>query len=191
MVEAMKRYLPIPLAAAALVLILAAIAVAGVTLPGSPSATADAGIEVAVRAAILTDKTIVVMPAEDVPGHVRAETITALKTRLAEELPRVYAGSLLSIRLERLDDYLDAARANPNIGQNTAAGITSLDISRVEKSGGHATVSGSYRIWLTGRHLEGGVVTPDRVEGTYTFEAGFDELDGAWHATSWSDQQLS
>lgn len=197
MVEPMtgRRRVTARITAAAIVIVgalgLVALATVAMSPPdGAASAATNAAIESAVRAAILTDQTVVVMPAEDVPGHVRAETIATLKERLARDLPAVYAGPLLAIKLERLGDYLDVTLTNPNLGQSTGAGITSLEIAGVERSGSHATVAGSYRLWLTGRHLEAGVVTPDRLEGAYSFEAGLDSVADAWRVSSWSERQL-
>jgi len=168
---------------------------AGFSLLGAqqnPNAAAqDASLTDAVRAAILTDMTIVALPAGSTAGHVTVDAVSKLKDQLVAGLSSVYTGPLLTTKLRALTTYVDAVASSENIAVNTGAGITSLTIDTSILSTSHATVHGKYSVWVTGRHMEDGQIKDDRAEASYTFAAGLDRVLDKWLVSSWDDQQVS
>ncbi len=173
-----------------LVLLVAFVGAIGVALLKAQEPT-SAAIDRAVRAAVLTDMTILEVPAGDTPGHVSDQTVADLHDRLATVLPTVYAGDLLALKLSRLSAAIDVMRTNATTGQNTDAGLTRLSIASWPVLGSHAELSGSYDVWVAGRHVENGQLVSDRSEGSYSFTAGLVRIDGRWLVSSWNDQQLN
>lgn len=175
-----------------LALIAAALAVgATVVAAQAPDTAQEAKLESAVRAAILTDMTIVTLPAGSTPGHVSERAQAELRDRLVRVLPTVYTGSLLTTKLQALSTTVDALASSEMIGMNTAAGITSLVIDASIVNPSHATLHGTLSVWVTGRHKEDGAIKDDRVEGSYTFTAGLEKVNDVWLVSSWDDQQLN
>jgi hypothetical protein len=150
-----------------------------------------AAINVAVRAAILTDMTVVELPPGNSPGHVTDQVAAELRDRLTQVLPTVYTGDLLTLQLDELSSDIEALRSSESIGSNAAAGITSLTVLSWPVFGSHADVSGSFSSWVTGRHWEGGRLVDDRAEAAYDFNAGLDNVDGRWLVSSWHDRQTN
>jgi hypothetical protein len=151
----------------------------------------DASLKEALTAAILTDKTVVVLPAGNSAGHMSASAVAEMRDRLARVLPTVYTGALLTVKLQRLSAYIDNVASSENFGENTAAGVTNLTMEARLVSASHATISGSYTIWLTGRHIENGKMKNDRIDATYAYTAGLDQVNGAWLVSSWDEQQVA
>ncbi len=173
-----------------LLLLVAFVGAIGVALLKAQEPT-SAAIDRAVRAAVLTDMTVLEVPAGDTPGHISDQTVAQLHDRLAAVLPTVYVGDLLTLKLDRLSAAIDVMRTNATIGQTTDAGVRSLSIASWPLFGSHADVSGSYEVWAAGRHVEHGQLVSDRSEGSYTFTAGLDKIDGRWLVSSWNDQHLN
>lgn len=157
-----------------------------------PSAAArNEALSNAIQTAITADMTIIEMPPGNAPGHTSPQAVTELRDRLTRDLPRIYAGELLTVKLQRLSGYVDAAASSDSVAEATGAGITSFTMSTVRVSGSHATVHGTYAVWATGRHkADNGQLENDRSESQYTFTAGLDEVDGRWLVSSWDDTQV-
>ncbi len=151
----------------------------------------SAAVAAAVRAAILTDITVVELPPGNTPGHVTAAAADELRERVARVLPSVYTGTLLSLKLDRLSAYVDAVQANESIGANTGAGISSFTALGWPVLGSHADVTGSYAVWLRDEHWQDGSLVVDSSEATYTFSAGLELINGSWLVSSWTDQQTN
>lgn len=173
---------------------LAAIVILGATVLAAQApntAAVDASLKNALTAAILTDKTIIAVPAGNSAGHMSASAVSELRDRLARVLPTVYTDALLTVKLQRLSAYIDNVGSSENFGENTAAGVTNLTMETMLVSGSHATVHGTYTIWLTGRHRENGQFKDDRIDATYVYTAGLDQVNGAWLVSSWDEQQVA
>jgi hypothetical protein len=150
----------------------------------------DVALRKVLTTAILTDITVVKLPPGNVPGHVSAEAASQLHEKLVNVLPTVYAGELLTDKLQALSMYVDALKGSDDIAINTDARITGLTISAEVVRGSVATVQGEFTVWVKGRHKEDGALQDDEETATYAFTAGFDKVDGQWRVSSWSDQQL-
>ena len=132
--------------------VMAVIGLAVLTTAVPSTAMRYAALKSAIQTSILTDMTIVEMPPGNSPGHMSPQAVSELRDRLTRDLPKVYTGELLTVKMQRLSSYIDAAASSENIAENTAAGITSFAMGPILVFGSHATVHGSYAVWLTGRH---------------------------------------
>lgn len=173
---------------------LAVVAVIGLGVMNAHEPTRAARHEAlknAIQMAIMADMTIIKMPPGSSPGHMSPQAVTELRDRLTRDLPRIHTGELLTVKLQRLSGYVDAAASSDSIAEATGAGITSFTMSAVRVSGSHATVHGSYAVWATGRHkADTGRLEDDRSESQYTFTAGLDQVDGRWLVSSWDGIQV-
>jgi len=146
-------------------------------------------VAAAVRAAILTDMTIAEPPLGSSPGRVSQAGVAELEDRLDRVLPTVYTGDLLTLKLDRLTEYVTALSSNDALSVNVDAGISSLVVLGWPSFGSHADVSGSVVVWVAGQHWENGSLVDDRSEGAWSFTAGLDKVGGRWLVSTWSSQQ--
>lgn len=175
----------------ATLVVVSLLAVALIRAQAPGAAAIDARIEPAVRAAILVDMTVAIPPPGNSAGHLSETAMAELRSRLEKQLPKIYTGSLLTTKLDRLSAYVTALQVDENQGWNTAAGINDLRLETVIVDGPHSTVQGEFDVWVKGLHLESGAPVPDDSQASYVFTAGLDLVGSDWRVSSWEDHQTS